>query len=278
MLGELRQMIARLFGALFGNVGKSESDSDATPREPTGPAGDRQTETASESTQGNRDADEIEPDSPASQPGRIPRVNSPLTYSMNEPEFVLDVAVYQTRSLTSRFDRIPEQNIVRYLGQALRDVGYNYRISFAYPPVSGSDDASADRLGTFSSHRRAGRHLNLLLADRNGGGLSYLGGGRRRNHWTGRYAIAPAGNIDRMVQLRSTAPRDPENERLWINLRAAALHEPGHSLGGTHADGMTDPRWQGYPQNGEAPSFLFHNADAAWFDSPPPTGQSEDSG
>lgn len=206
---------------------------------------------------------------PEPEPADVAVPTSPLTFTGNGEAFGLDVAVYQTTGLTERIGRVPEQNVVRFLGQALREAGYNYHITFGLEAVNLPD--SNDTLGDFSAQRRDGQHLNVLLGDRDGGGWSFGGsGGAAAGHWTGRYAIAPAGNIDRLVELVERAPANPATPRLWINLRAASLHETGHTLGGKHADVMTDPDWQGYPENGARPSLLFNNVEAGWMDSPPP--------
>lgn len=186
-----------------------------------------------------------------------PAPASPLSYSGHDGATRLDIAVYQTVGLADRLGRAPEHNVARFLAQALRDAGYNYRVAFEFDPLALPD--SSDTLSRFAAGRRAGADLNILLGDRGGGGVGYLGG---------RFCIGPAGNIDRRVDLVDRAPANPPAPRLWINLRAAALHEPGHALGGRHDDVMTDPAWQGYPENGAEPSLLFNNIDDGWLDSP----------
>lgn len=200
---------------------------------------------------------EPEPDpDPESEPD-TPEPVPPLTYSDNDGATHLDIAIYQTTGLTDRLDRAPENNVTRFLAQALRDGGYNYTIRFQFDPLNLPDHA--DSLDAFAANERAGNHLNLLLGDRDGGGLAFVGG---------RYCIAPAGNIERPVPLTEEAPTDTDTPRLWINLRASALHEPGHTLGGNHSDVMTDPRWDEYP---DAPaSMLFNNVEDDWMDAPPP--------
>ncbi len=198
---------------------------------------------------------------------------SPLVYDDNPGAITLGIAVYQTTGLTERLGRIPEINVVRFLGQALTHEGYNYEITFGLDPLNLPDDAAGETLSAFSGPSRAGEHLNILLGDRTGGGLAYIGTGYRRDgdFWSGRYCLGPAGNIDEVVELVENAPANPTTERLWINLRASALHEPGHTLGGKHSDEMTDPDWQDYPQNGRSPSMLFNNVETGWIDSPPPS-------
>lgn len=173
---------------------------------------------------------------------------NPLTRSPHPDATTIDAAIYQTTALTDRLSRTPEHVVAGYLAQALTDAGYNAYITFGHEPLSLPDDMSGETLSAFAAQRRDGADLNLLLGDRNGGGLAYVGG---------KYALGPAGNIDRLVRVVETAP-DPE-DRLYINARAAAVHEVGHTLGGRHSDRMTDP-----------PSMLFNNVEAGWMDSPPP--------
>lgn len=188
-----------------------------------------------------------------------PAPPNPLRQSPHPDATTLDIAIYQTTTLTDRLDRVPEQNVADHLAQGLTDAGYNVYVKHGRPPLALPDDPTGDTLQRFAAQDRAGSDMNVLLGDRNGGGLAYVGG---------RYCLAPAGNIDRRIRTHDQAPDDTDTPRFWINLRAAALHEPGHLLGGRHSDVMTDPRWSEYP---DAPaSLLFNNVDAGWMDSPPP--------
>jgi len=199
--------------------------------------------------------------SPTTEPEpRTP--TNPLRASPHPDATTLDVSIHQSAALTDANDRHPEHVVARHLRHALTTAGYNVDISFGYEPVPGDYTAADnDALSSWASRSYDADDLNLLLHAGDGGGMAYLGL---------KAAIAPGGNIDRLVQRHTRAPKRPEDPRFWINLRAAALHEPGHTLGGRHSDVMTDPDWGDYPANEKRPSLLFHNTASGWPESPPP--------
>ncbi len=175
---------------------------------------------------------------------KLPAIDSPIVHDDGDGTH-LRVAIYETHDLSDRLGRTPERVVANYIAQALRDAGYRFTVTFGHAPSDHGDASDLATLQAFASHA-TGADKHLLLGDRNGGGLGYVGG---------RYALGPAGNIDRAVSVVSTAPSD---DRLYTNARAC-IHELGHTLGGRHSDGMLDP-----------PSMLWANQDAGWMDSPAP--------
>lgn len=204
--------------------------------------------------------DPVDPPEQPDDPDPDISIMSPFTYNLNDGATRLDIRIFQTQKLTDRNDRVPEQNVVRFLGQALRDAGYNYNITFEYPPVAApSEAATIDTISWFSSHapnQTSETEAHLLITDARGGGIAFIGEANTRS---GRYAIGPGRNIDKLVELVETAPPGvAPSPNLWSNIRAN-LHEIGHTLGGRHADEMLDP-----------PSMLYNNIEDGWMNAPPP--------
>lgn len=197
---------------------------------------------------------------PEPDPDPISTVKSPFLFGGNDDAVRLDIRVFQTRELTDEKDRVAEQNVVRFLGQALRNAGYNYNITFGYDSVAPIDGeaATVDNLNWWSANipnSNDDTEIHLLITNSGGGGIAYHGESNTRS---GRYCIGPGGNIDELVELVTDAP-DPDESRpnLYTNLRAN-IHEVGHNLGGRHSDDVLLP-W---------PSLLYRVG--SWLDAPGP--------
>lgn len=174
-------------------------------------------------------------------------LHSPVRVTSNGDNTTLDVSVYQTNSLTEDRGRAPEQSVVRFIEKALEDADYNCIIKFNFEPVSNQyDEATTEALRSWSAEIKEDNEagINIVLGNRYGGGISYLGG---------RYSLAPGAEIRDIVEFVENCPSRP-----CRNIRAN-IHEVGHDLGAVHADNIV-----------EAPYMLFTEQAKPAFDSPPP--------
>lgn len=154
-------------------------------------------------------------------------VESPLMGGNGE----VQLAIYQSKSLSNRHGKSPEKTVARYLAENFDRAGIGYEIRFGYPPryvnsryeVRGPKGNPGLNNWANSSKPFTARDGNLLLYNIDGGGVAYL---------RGKHGLAPAGNIDRVPPFRENGEDD-----IYRNIRAC-LHEVGHMLGGKHKDNM----------------------------------------
>lgn len=149
----------------------------------------------------------------------------------------VEVSVRQTGDLSKRAKGHPEEQIARYVERAFERLGLPYRVVWDLPPVQdvppsrpGKEGKQA-QLSAWSKllkddhppHVR--KDSNLLLTDRSGGGISYLGR---------KAAVAPGGTLTEDADMAEwVRPGDPRH------CVYGTLHELGHNL---HSGGH-DRNW-----------------------------------
>jgi hypothetical protein len=160
------------------------------------------------------------------RPKPEPRPEPGPTYPTEWRRSVFDapevhVALYSTRALVETNGLVPEIVAGRYVANALEDAGLNYLVRRGYESVDLAVDEPRATLREWRSTARAwtAKDANVLLTDRESGGLAYVGGG---------YGFAPGGRIDEVVEWRPTG-----ESGLQRNVHAV-LHEVGHMLGASH--------------------------------------------
>lgn len=144
---------------------------------------------------------------------------------------VVEVSVRQTGALSRRAKGHPERQVVRYVERAFERLEVPYRVVWDLPPVQDvppskpGREAKRAQLDEWAKLMRNGaphvrKDSNLLLTDRAGGGISYLGK---------RAAIAPGGTLTEDADMAEwVGPDDPRH------CVYGTLHELGHNL---HAGG-----------------------------------------
>lgn len=155
------------------------------------------------------------------------RERNTLEIDNDRPKF--ELSIWQTENLTEKRGRMPEKMVAKYVGQAIEDAGYDYRIHYGYeqefsPPREDNSTETFQWWGDNSPD--VARTCNMILYDSRGGGRAGLGGRR---------AIVGMNRVDR-VDENTTSPCESDAcSNVW-----AAIHEFGHSLGGKHKTPMMD--------------------------------------
>lgn len=146
------------------------------------------------------------------------------------------VSVHTSDLVYDRNGRAAEHTVVQYLAHALQQAGRNYEIDFNFP-IQEPDLEETKRLGKQELYDwwrsqvngdpefEPRKDSNLLLTDREGGGLGAIGG------WV---AITPARNISEYARHEWTGTGEDGQVRNTY----ATLHECSHNLGMQH-----NPHW-----------------------------------
>lgn len=142
---------------------------------------------------------------------------------------MIEINIFQTKTLTENNDRHPETVIERFLENAFDQHDVEYDITRGFDPVdtdreqSGCGEHSAlgewgDLLPEMDDEKTA-KDSNVLLTNSSGGGCSYIGG------WA---CTAPASAIDRDLEYVKNG-----REKIHWHIYST-LHEVGHNLGARH--------------------------------------------
>lgn len=159
------------------------------------------------------------------------------TLEQDTGKHTIEVSLYQSKKLTEKRGRAPEQVAAKFIAQAISHAEFDYKIDYGYeevydPPSENNSVESFSWWAEEASPENAD-NSNVLLYDSRGGGRAAIGG---------KNAIAGANRIKRDVPV-STVCSTPICDNAW-----PIIHEIGHNLGGKHSTPMMTPK----------PEILFH--------------------
>lgn len=152
-----------------------------------------------------------------------------------------DVTIHTSRSLSKCRGRTAERVVAQALARNLDAAGVGYRIQYGFERTPDTSDAptddgvvTTDVLNWWKTEPRAvtAADSNILLVDANGGGWGAQ---------TGKFAIAGANRIDRLVDIPASLDVPQSVTTYGVANIRAAIHEFGHNVGGTHDTPMLNP-------------------------------------
>lgn len=167
----------------------------------------------------------------------------------------VEISIRETAHLASTHKDHPEEQVCAYVERAFDRLNLPYRIVCDLPPVDGipaPGEGKKAQLDAFSEQLNADDGLphvckdsNLLLTDRDGGGLSWAGM---------KGAIGPAGTLDQSYDMAEwVTPNDPRH------CVFGCLHEIGHNM---YARGGHDNGW------GRAWTDVDEDGGQVWYRTP----------
>lgn len=171
-------------------------------------------------------------------PVRSKQARKRETLSKSLESHTFKINIYQTKKLSKKRGRTPEQMIAKHYAQALDDAGFGYEIQYGYEkeyrPIEERPGSSIPAVRWWKDNMPDnGDTKNILLMDARGGG---------RGDDINNAATVGVNRINKVGPLKQKGS-SAVYRNIW-----AAIHEMGHTLGGKHHTPMMEDVPKNHPR------------------------------